>query len=98
MRIGEIGLQNPGINYSSNRNVSSDNQIDFSSVITDHLSKLSGMEASAEQKMQDFIVGKSDNLHEVIVAGEKAKLALEFTVEMRNKIVNAYKEIMRMPV
>ncbi|MCK5686930.1 flagellar hook-basal body complex protein FliE [bacterium] len=97
MRVSNVGIQNLG-GYSNSNNYGQDKRADFKSVITEHLSKVSSMESSADQKMQDFVVGKNDNLHEIIVAGEKAKLALEFTVEMRNKVVNAYKEIMRMPI
>ena len=98
MRVSNVGIQNLGRNYSNSNNFGQDKKADFQSVITDHLTKVSAMESDANKKTQDFVIGKSDNLHEIIVAGEKAKLALEFTVEIRNKIVNAYKEIMRMPI
>ena len=73
-------------------------EVDFSKLVFDQIEKVSNLENEANQKAKDFIVGKNDNVADLIISGEKAKLALEFTVEMRNKIINAYKEIMRMPM
>ncbi|MCP3031190.1 flagellar hook-basal body complex protein FliE [Halobacillus sp. A1] len=42
--------------------------------------------------------GEIDDLHEVMIASEKASVTMQTTVEMRNKVVEAYKEIMRMQV
>jgi flagellar hook-basal body complex protein FliE len=43
-------------------------------------------------------MGLNDNLHQVMIASEKADIALQFTVQIRNKILEAYQEIMRMNV
>ena len=42
--------------------------------------------------------GKIEDLHQVILAGEKAALALQMTLQVRNKVVEAYQELMRMQV
>jgi len=42
--------------------------------------------------------GKLANVHEAIMAAEKASLTLELTVQIRNRIIEAYQEIMRMNV
>ena len=39
-----------------------------------------------------------ENVHEATIAAEKAALALELTVQIRNKVVEAYQEIMRMSI
>ena len=85
-----------GKNKAENNN--SQNEINFSNLIFNQIEKVSHLENEASQKAKDFIVGKNDNVADLVISGEKAKLALEFTVEMRNKIINAYKEIMRMPM
>jgi len=46
----------------------------------------------------DFAQGKISNIHEVIIEAEKASIALRLTVEVRNRIVEAYREIMRMQI
>lgn len=51
------------------------------------------------QKLSDaFAAGKIDNIHQVTLAGEKADIALQFTMQIRNKIMDAYSEIMRMQI
>lgn len=42
--------------------------------------------------------GEAPSLHEVVLATEQANLALQFTMAIRNKILEAYQELMRMPV
>ena len=46
----------------------------------------------------DFISGVSDDIHSVIIAGSKADLALQMTLQVRNKVMDAYKEIMNMQI
>ena len=58
----------------------------------DELQKVSG------QSTKDFIAGKNIDLHEVMAAGQEAQLSFQFMMEMRNKLLEAYQEINRMPV
>ena len=44
----------------------------------------------------DFIGGKDVELHEVMIAGEKAKTSLELLMQIRNKTIDMYKELTRM--
>jgi len=50
------------------------------------------------QATQDLILGKSDNIHEAMVKSEESKLAFNLMLEVRNKLVDSYKELMRMQV
>jgi flagellar hook-basal body complex protein FliE len=50
------------------------------------------------QATQDLILGKSDNVHEAMVKSEESKLAFNLMIEVRNKLVDSYKELMRMQV
>ena len=58
----------------------------------DHKKKISAKET------QDLILGRSDNIHEAVVKSEEAKLAFNLMIEVRNKLVDSYKELMRMQV
>lgn len=51
---------------------------------------------NAEKLTQDAVLGRVDNLHDVMIAAEKARTAMNLTLEVRNKALDAYKEIMRM--
>lgn len=50
---------------------------------------------AADQMSTDFALGKIDNVHEVMIAQQKANVALQFTVQLRNSFLDAYNEIMR---
>ena len=50
------------------------------------------------QETQDLILGRSDNIHEAVVKSEEAKVAFNLMIEVRNKLVDSYKELMRMQV
>jgi flagellar hook-basal body complex protein FliE len=50
------------------------------------------------QQTQDLILGRSDNIHEAVVKSEEAKVAFNLMIEVRNKLVDSYKELMRMQV
>jgi flagellar hook-basal body complex protein FliE len=47
---------------------------------------------------EDFAAGRTDNIHQVMIAAEKSDIALQFTMQIRNKILDAYNEIMRMQI
>ncbi len=50
----------------------------------------------SEKLTQDAVLGRVENLHDVMIATEKAKTALNLTIEVRSKALEAYKEVMRM--
>lgn len=50
------------------------------------------------QQTKDLILGRSDNIHEAVVKSEEAKVAFNLMIEVRNKLVDSYKELMRMQV
>lgn len=56
------------------------------------------LQKQADYQNTLFLLGSSTNPHDVIVASEKASLALQLTLQIRNKILDAYNEIMRMQV
>ena len=52
--------------------------------------------ANAEQ--MNFALGYSDNTHDLAIAQQKAALSLQYTVAVKNKVLEAYKEIMNMTI
>ena len=67
----------------------------------DSLSKLVGTvdesSGAANAAVENMLTGRGD-VHEAMIALQKAETALQLTVQVRNKLVQAYQEIMRMPV
>ncbi|HEY8543100.1 MAG TPA: flagellar hook-basal body complex protein FliE [Pseudothermotoga sp.] len=72
------------------------NQGDFADILKNAIEKVNQIQKNAEQMSADFALGKISNIHEVIIEAEKATIALRLTTEVRNRIVQAYQEIMRM--
>lgn len=70
----------------------------FGDVINDAINKVNDLQLDSSQKTEDFITGVSDDIHSVIIAGSKADLALQMTLQVRNKVMDAYKEIMNMQI
>ena len=52
----------------------------------------------AKNEVQDLILGKSDNIHEAMVKVQEAGVAFNLMIQVRNKLVDSYKELMRMRV
>ena len=71
----------------------------FADMLTKALDTVNSMQAEAKDKTIAFEMGdKSLSLADVMVAKEKAGIAFEATVQVRNKVLEAYKQIMSMPV
>ncbi len=70
--------------------------VDFAGMLSDAVEKVNSLQKNADQMANDFALGKISNIHDVIIEAEKASVALKLTTEVRNKIIEAYREIMRM--
>lgn len=68
----------------------------------DHLSsavkETNQMQKGAEKMATDLVTGKEQNIHETMLAATKAELNFNLMVQIRNKALQAYQEVMRMPV
>jgi len=62
------------------------------------LDKLSDIQNSADSMVIDLASGKDVNIHNTMIELEKADIALKFTVQLRNRALNAYEELMRISV
>ncbi len=91
-RINSIGGITPPDRPSNGKKKSGN----FSKVLKEAIDKVNELQKSVEKMADDYATGKISNIHEVIIEAEKASIALRLTVEVRNRIVEAYREIMRM--
>ena len=94
--VNELIPNSIGIN--SIKEDSGSNSVSFGEYLNSALMKVSDLESQADQLKQDFALGNTDNISEVLIAGEKANVAVQFTMQIRNKILDAYSEIMRMQI
>ena len=70
----------------------------FNVVLKNAIEEVSGLEKEADKAIQALAAGRHDNIHEAMIALQKADLSFKAMMEIRDKLINAYKEIMRMPV
>ncbi len=90
--------QMTGLNVKNSAKTNKTSSTSFGDVINEAISKVNDLQVESEQKTEDFITGVSDDIHSVIIAGSKADLALQMTLQVRNKVMDAYKEIMNMQI
>ncbi len=69
---------------------------EFGNVLNSFVKGVNTDQLESKQIVSDFIEGKDVELHEVMVAGQKAKTSLELLVQIRNQTVDMYKELTRM--
>jgi flagellar hook-basal body complex protein FliE len=96
-------MQSMAVEASANKNhaIPTVNQSgqDFGSLLKNAISTVNELQQDAGAKKMAFEMGdRSVSLAETMIASQKAGLAFEATVQVRNKFVEAYKEIMSMPV
>ena len=70
----------------------------FGDTLKDAINNVNALQKTSDAKMQDLATGKAKNIPDVMIAAEKADIALRLMVQVRNKIVEAYQEIMKMQV
>lgn len=70
----------------------------FAEVLQNTLDQVQQLQATADRSALLVATGQAQDLHTAMIAAEKATLALDLTVQVRNKVLEAYQEIMRMPV
>lgn len=71
----------------------------FADALAASLNGVNSMQSAAQQIGQRFAVGDDRvNLSDVMIAGQKANIAFQATVQVRNKLVSAYHDIMNMQV
>ncbi|MCX7715740.1 MAG: flagellar hook-basal body complex protein FliE [Clostridia bacterium] len=70
----------------------------FKEVFESLIDKANETDAVDQQANLNLMTGDMNNLHDVIISGEEADLALRLAVQVRNKVVDAYSEIMRMQI
>jgi flagellar hook-basal body complex protein FliE len=72
---------------------------DFAAALKTQLDQVSGAQNKAEQLGQRFTMGDdSVNLSDVMIASQKANIGFQATIQVRNKLVSAYHDIMAMQV
>jgi flagellar hook-basal body complex protein FliE len=70
----------------------------FGQVLRDAISTSNNLQKQSSQEIQKLMAGETQDLHETMIAVQKADLAFQMMMQVRNKLLQAYQEIMRMPI
>lgn len=70
----------------------------FADTLKEAVNNVNQLSLDADRKAQELSTGKTDDIAGVMMAAEKADIALRAMVQVRNKIIDAYQEIMKMQV
>jgi flagellar hook-basal body complex protein FliE len=69
---------------------------EFRGVLEGAIQKVEQTRAQASQAVESFLSGDSQELHTAILATQRADIAFDLGLQIRNKVISAYQEIMRM--
>lgn len=70
----------------------------FSDILTRSVDKVNQMQVQANTAISELIAGRTKNIHETMLTIERADTSLRLMMQVRNKILDAYREVMRMQV
>ena len=67
----------------------------FSDVLKETIGEVNELQKEGQKAMSDIATGQVKDLHQAAIAIDKAELSMKMMLEVRNKAINAYKEILR---
>lgn len=70
----------------------------FNQIVSQYLEETNELQLKAGEVVRQMAAGQIENVHEVMIAVEKSRVSLELVIEIRNRLLEAYRELMRMQV
>jgi flagellar hook-basal body complex protein FliE len=70
----------------------------FRNLLAQAIERVENYRQNAEVATQRFLTGEDEELHKVAIAAQQAEISLELFLQVKNKVVQAYQEIMRMQI
>jgi flagellar hook-basal body complex protein FliE len=97
-KISSMVPQMPEISMGEEKPESAAGASSFSSMLSKSLSETNDLIQVSDQKGKELAIGKTENLHEAMIGFEKAETALKLLVQVRNKALEAYNQVLAMQV
>ena len=70
----------------------------FAGVFAQAVNAVEGLNRTASASVESFLNGDGQELHNAVMAANQAELALDLFLQVRNKVINAYQEVMKMQI
>jgi flagellar hook-basal body complex protein FliE len=83
-------------NLSSSQSAASETSAPFADLITDAVGQVNQLEGQAQSAVAGLMTGSGVDVHQAMIATEKASMAFELALAVRNKAVQAYQSVMSM--
>ena len=91
-------LQLPEIDALRRPGKTGKNDSDFGTMLKDAISTVNELQKQSNQEIEKLMTGESQDIHNTVIAMQKADLSFQMMMEVRNKIVQAYQEIIHLQV
>ncbi|MFC5463770.1 flagellar hook-basal body complex protein FliE [Lederbergia graminis] len=100
MAINSVSIANlQPINLNNNSNqLSKKSQVSFNEILKAAVNNVNDAQVQSDIATEKLIKGEKIELHDVMITAQKASISLQLAMEVRNKAVEAYQEMMRMQV
>jgi flagellar hook-basal body complex protein FliE len=91
--LREVDRPEPGV-----QNLAAGHRSEFGTLMSDAVNSVNSLQKSASAQASAFARGESDDLVQVMIAGQKASVGFQALTQVRNRVVSAYQDIMNMPI
>jgi flagellar hook-basal body complex protein FliE len=98
MNISSISNSIGSLSLNTNNQIGQAGDKSFQNMLNDAILEVNNEQVKGYDSMQGIATGKVTNLQEAVQKIEEADLSMKLALEVKNKALNAYKEIMRMQV
>ncbi|HUH66059.1 MAG TPA: flagellar hook-basal body complex protein FliE [Syntrophales bacterium] len=88
----------PSTGVGKGRDISQKGESEFFAILKDKVNEINQLQLDADQAITKVEMGTSGSIHDAVIALEKADLSFRKMIQVRNKILEAYQEVMRMQV
>ena len=97
--ISKLIANNPSLEFATKTSpMEEPNGGGFADMLANSIEGVNSLLQQADQKETALVTGKSENLHDAMIAVEKADTAMKMMIQFRNKAIDAYQEVLRMPL
>ncbi len=96
--IQQLEAMKSSITSDKPNSVANNDGPDFASLLNDSISKVNEMQNTSASMSESFVKGEINDLTGVMVAQQKSRVATTAMVEVRNKLLEAYRDVMNMSV
>jgi flagellar hook-basal body complex protein FliE len=99
--IGQINRLIPGLQKGIEQKPDTDNKPQdgkFVEIFGDMLQSVNSLQGEAARAQEQLATGEAADLHQVMIAVEKAGIAMDLLLEVRNRLVEGYQSLIKMPM